>query len=266
MNIFTLDYIYYDEIMREKVTNLSVRTRVLNQLGFTLIELLVVIAIIAILAGMLLPALARAKEAGKKIACTNNMRQLALALTMYADENDGLYPRRLSPMTPPGAWPATLRDGYKDLRVLRCPSDGLDPQTIKNAPNEADAAPRSYIINGWNDYFEATMTNVTVGNLSAIIGLSMRESAIKEPSNTIIFGEKETTSMHYYMDFMETAAGNDFEEVEQSRHMGQTGKTGGGGANYAFADGSVRYYKAGKTLYPQNLWAVTDKWRGKGVQ
>lgn len=234
--------------------------------GFTLIELLVVIAIIAILAGMLLPALARAKESGKKIACTNNMRQLALSLLMYADENEGLYPRRLSPTTPPGAWPAVLREGYKDLRVLRCPSDGLNPGTITSSPDPADAAPRSYIINGFNDYFEATITNVTVGNLSGIVGKSMRESAIKEPSNTIIFGEKETQSQHYYMDFLETAAGNDFEEVEQSRHMGQTGHRGGGGSNYAFADGSVRYYRAGKTLFPINMWAVTDKWRGKGLQ
>ncbi|MGC8743018.1 MAG: prepilin-type N-terminal cleavage/methylation domain-containing protein [Verrucomicrobiia bacterium] len=236
-----------------------------KNVGFTLIELLVVIAIIAILAGMLLPALARAKEAGKKIACTNNLRQLALSLLMYADENQDYFPMRLSPTTPPGAWPAVLREGYKDLRVLVCPSDGLNPGTISSSPNAADAHPRSYIINGFNDYFEATMTNVTIGNLSGIMGLSMRQSAIKEPSNTIVFGEKETTSMHYYMDFMETQAGNDFEELEQSRHMGKTGATGGGGSNYAFADGSVRYFRAGKTLYPLNLWAVTDKWRGKGT-
>ena len=62
--------------------------------AFTLIELLVVIAIIGILAGMLLPSLARAKESGKRIACVNNMRQMSISLSLYAGANNGKYPAR----------------------------------------------------------------------------------------------------------------------------------------------------------------------------
>jgi prepilin-type N-terminal cleavage/methylation domain-containing protein len=64
----------------------------LPDLGFTLIELLVVIAIIAILAAMLLPALARAREQGRQTQCLNNERQIGLAFILFADDNQDAYP------------------------------------------------------------------------------------------------------------------------------------------------------------------------------
>jgi prepilin-type N-terminal cleavage/methylation domain-containing protein/prepilin-type processing-associated H-X9-DG protein len=145
--------------------------------GFTLIELLVVIAIIAILAGMLLPALAKAKEKGRKTYCFNNLKQMGLAMHMYAEDNNGRIPRGNSPFwwqcyIPYLGGSRATRDQYNRVKVYTCPS----------YPNKKQVM--CYVVNAWQFSSPRDMTGTEITGTQPI-------SRFQMPTDTIYFADNE---------------------------------------------------------------------------
>ena len=90
--------------------------------GFTLIELLVVIAIIAILAAILFPVFARAREKARQASCQSNVKQMMLGILMYAQDYDARFPRHSVGYHGWAGWTAQIYSYIKNDQLYRCPS------------------------------------------------------------------------------------------------------------------------------------------------
>lgn len=167
----------------------------LNPAAFTLIELLVVVAIIAILASLLLPALARAKEKARRVACISNVKQICTAMIMYVDDHDGHYPPRFPDATNAGSFPCkacrtidwrvyavpylSATTNITNASVFACPADKGIPDSFSADPfNQAPARPRRLA----DFYGSSYCLNVVMTRLE-------KEAAVPIPSETFMGAE-----------------------------------------------------------------------------
>lgn len=151
--------------------------------GFTLIELLVVIAIIAILAAILFPVFAQAREKARQASCLSNLKQLGLGFEMYKQDYDGMYPinRERTDADPPSsdaeetvAWPELVEPYIKNGKVTDADGNVLYTAGVYHCPSDSGKAGPSYSVNAWFEF-----------------GLS--ESAINRPSESVVLAEKDGT-------------------------------------------------------------------------
>lgn len=189
--------------------------------GFTLIELLVVIAIIAILAAILFPVFARARENARRSSCQSNLKQIGLGLLQYKQDYDENFPVQDSGALTDDSvrWAYAIQPYIKSEQLFQCPSDTVSP------PPGATLFDRAKTI-GFTDYWYN-------GNLGDPLNPT-NDAQVAYPSNTVMNGDGTgaTTMASYYALKMPGGAAG--------RHLE--------GANYAFVDGHVKWYKANIVL------------------
>lgn len=238
--------------------------------GFTLIELLVVIAIIAILAAILFPVFAKAREKARQTSCLSNVKQLSLAALSYMQDWDGYIPttRNFDPANMTGTLIAAtgmLNPYIKNWQIWTCPSESrrmptyglnLGSGRLWGCPTTWNYAPDGY----WDG------VSCIHPNWPAVFGArAFNDSEIRAPAETILFFDTAqvgwvTTYVSpdnywtypYSLWIVEAGAGCIFYAG------GGVGGAHNGGTNVGFCDGHAKWAKPWSTLTPKNMWTRYD--------
>ena len=217
-----------------------------NRRAFTLIELLVVIAIIAILAAILFPVFAQAREQARSVSCLSNMKQVGTATIMYVQDYDETFPMNLYFGSDPGlcvytAWTA-IQPYEKNTQVFTCPSN---PTAMNFPPMMATIGFPPPCSSSPALYYISYMPNFTLmdwGNPSNIFGPNNRPvkslASIEYPVETSMWSDSSGTLPDAYFGLMD--------EPVQARHHNTL--------NSSFVDGHAKNMKAKPWLDASGAW------------
>ncbi|HZP80052.1 MAG TPA: prepilin-type N-terminal cleavage/methylation domain-containing protein [Chthonomonadaceae bacterium] len=246
--------------------------------GFTLIELLVVIAIIAILAAILFPVFAQAREKARMTACLSNTRQLGTALRMYSQDFDETYPRITFIETPDYFdtynWRNAIRPYVKNKGIFACPSNPFSrpsPGTLPVTEDFDTGRDPKGNAEGWSEEPDLTMPVSYAMNSCASTWLpatgpdadpslsALSDGAISRPADTIAIGEVAAGWSDINMNW---AYSNPTSAQCQWGYWHGSSWPGGnpaGPANWTFFDGHAKAKKWSATVYPlyQNNWELS---------
>ncbi|RYF40037.1 MAG: DUF1559 domain-containing protein, partial [Cytophagaceae bacterium] len=212
--------------------------------AFTLIELLVVIAIIAILAAILFPVFARARENARRTSCQSNLKQIGLGVIQYTQDYDEKFPMfRVGVPTPGKAygWADSIQPYVKSEQLLQCPSNS------DVLPNPTSATPVSRQP-GYTDYLYNSAIGSQTGSNPAL-GSGIALASLEQASLTVMFLEGIVDPSAPNSPVNNGSARNatrgggnpilplgNVSNVKADRHLE--------GSNMAFSDGHVKWYKA----------------------
>ena len=227
-----------------------------------MIELLVVIAIIAILAAILFPVFARARENARRSSCQSNLKQIGLGILQYNQDYDEKFPSSrmygIAPSYVP--WHDVVQPYIKSTQVFKCPSNttsGTNDQITNSGQTgfpQFPAIPQSYVSVGggsattaglqaaWSSTAGAGTVAIAYTNGTAAAAPATALAQVEAPSTTIMIGEHASRRDPEFWT-------GDADAFTFTNHLGTT--------NFLFTDGHVKSLKPTATLNP-NMWTVED--------